>query len=330
MNKRPVVLFIAKRASSASTRYRCINYFPFLIKKNWLPRYAEAKKGIVNKIDMLKKVSDADVVVIARKTFAFPFRHLLAALSKKIVFDFDDAIFLKSSGEKSLVRQQRFKSILNITEQVWAGNRYLAQNASKYCSSVKVIPTAVDCEKYNIKTPKQDRFIDIVWIGSSSTKKYLEQIIPVLDDVAKIFPQVRLKIIADFDLETQIIETCPVAWSEEQEAKEIKSSHIGIAMMPDDPWSKGKCGLKVIQYMAASLPVVVTDTGVHSEIIENNKSGFLVNNKSEWINALSVLIEDKNLRETMGLKGFEIANEKYSLKITSQNMAKSLNRLIKT
>ncbi|MCP4673021.1 MAG: glycosyltransferase family 4 protein [Desulfobacula sp.] len=263
-----------------------------------------------------------------RKTFVFPFRFLVQILSKKLVFDFDDAIFVKSSGKKSELRMRRFKALTSKAHQVWAGNRYLAQNAQKYCPSVKILPTAINTDKYDKDSIKTDEYIDIVWIGSSSTRKYLEQLVPTLDELAHKTPGIRLKIIADFDLETKYIKTSAIAWTDASEAKELASSHIGIAMIPDDPWSRGKCGLKLIQYMAASLPVVASNTGVHPDIVEHSVSGFLVNNKKEWIKALSSLIKNRKQRDSFGARGYDIVKKKYSYNTTTKQMIDHLNKLI--
>ncbi len=325
----PSILFLAKRKASASTRYRCLHYFPFLERAGFKPEHINTKGGLIKKFRILYKVKKADAVVVARKTFTWPFRSLVHRCSKNLIFDFDDAIFVRSSGEKSVLRQSRFKAMLKRVDHVWAGNRYLETMALKYCPSVEVLPTAVDLDRYHLNTEKSENHIDIVWIGSSSTKKYLKRLIPVLDKAAELFPGIRLKIIADFDLETRKIKTVPIAWSEETEGAEIGSSHIGISMMTEDPWSNGKCGLKVIQYMAASLPVIATNNGAHKEIIEHEKSGVLVNNEAEWLDALSDLIKNKEKRDTLGQRGFETVTQRYSLETTSQQMIDSLNRLIR-
>lgn len=320
MKKPPFILFLSKRQSSASTRYRGLNYFTFLKQDGLHPVHMDPKGGLFHKIAVLRQIIKADVVVVLRKTFSLPFRRLVQLLSKKLIFDFDDAIFVKSSGESSKLRMNRFKSMLAGVDHVWAGNRYLAENAGQYTSSVQILPTAVDLTRYKAATPKPDNTIDIVWIGSSSTRKYLEDLLPVLEKLAEKFPHVRLKIIADFNLETTCLTTLPVQWSDETEALELGSGHIGIAAMSDDPWSRGKCGLKVLQYMAASLPVVVSDAGVHREIVDHEKSGYLAEKESEWISALTRLIEDEPLRHAMGERGREIVADRYNYSVTAGQM----------
>ncbi|SDT84227.1 glycosyltransferase family 4 protein [Desulfobacula phenolica] len=328
MKKQPYILFLSKRQSSASTRYRGLNYFSFLKQAGFTPALMDSKGNLVHKIAVLKEVMKADVVVVLRKTFSFPFRRFVQLLSKKLIFDFDDAIFAKSSGGQSKLRMGRFKSMLAGVDHVWAGNRYLAETAEQFNASVEILPTAVDLNRYKSSEAKPDNNIDIVWIGSSSTKKYLQEVIPVLEKLAERVPRIRLKIIADFDLETRSLTTLPIAWKNETEAEELGSSHIGIAMMSDDPWSRGKCGLKVLQYMAASLPVVVSDAGVHGEIVDHGESGYLVNSESEWLSALTRLINDEQLRLSMGEYGRHIVSARYSYDVTSIQVIKRLKGLI--
>lgn len=328
MKNRPTILFLSKKRSSASTRYRCLNYFPFLEKAGFLPRQMNSQGSLLKKLSLLGEIRNADVVVVLRKTFSLPFRIVLGIFSKKIIFDFDDAIFVKSSGKESVLRKRRFKSMVKMVDHTWAGNSYLAQKAEEVCSSVELLPTAVDVSKYKTNEAKTRDHIDIVWIGSSSTRKYLEELIPILEKTAKKHPRIRLKIIADFDLKTTYLTTLAVPWREETEALELGSSHIGIAVMPDDSWSRGKCGLKVLQYMAAALPVVVSDSGVHRDIVKDKKSGFLARENAQWENALEKLINDKPLRESMGRRGNKTVTNHYSYDNTSQQVINTLNTMV--
>jgi glycosyltransferase involved in cell wall biosynthesis len=328
MKEQPYILFLSKSRSSASTRYRSLNYFPFLKQDGLDPVHMDPKGSLFHKMAVLREVMKADVVVVLRKTFSFPFRRLIQFLSKTLVFDFDDAIFAKSSGDSSKTRMDRFKSMLAKVDHVWAGNRYLAENAEQCIDSVEILPTAVDLTRYKTTEAKPDNSIDIVWIGSSSTRKYLEALIPMLEKLAEKVPHVRLKIIADFDLDTTRLTTVPVQWSHETETCELGAGHIGIAVMSDDPWSRGKCGLKVLQYMAASLPVVVSDAGVHREIVEHGKSGYLVKNESEWLSALTRLINDEPLRHSMGEYGRGIVAARYSYATTAGQMIDRLKSFL--
>jgi len=156
------VLFLSKGEDSASTRYRAFNYFPALIAAGWSPSHLSLHDGPVGKLRALKAASTADVVVVLRHGLSFPFLPLLRKYSAKLVFDFDDAIFLKSSGETSSVRGKRFDSTISLCDQVWAGNQYLADRAAAINPHAVLLPTAIDMARYNGKQEKSADTIDIV------------------------------------------------------------------------------------------------------------------------------------------------------------------------
>lgn len=269
----------------------------------------------------------ADVVVILRKTFSLPFLRLLRLCSKNLIFDLDDAIFCRSDGKASNSRQLRFERVARICEQVWAGNLYLADMAGRYNESVKIMPTSLDYRKYLLEVEKNPDYFDLVWIGSRSTQKYLQKWLPVLESLSEIIPNLRLKIVADFDLSSERLKITAVPWSKKGEAEELSSAHIGIAPMSDDSWTKGKCGLKVLQYMAASLPVVSSPTGVNREIVKHGVTGYLAESPKEWWVAIEKLAHDSDLRQAMGEAGQMRVVKQYSIDVTYCKMAKAIYTL---
>jgi glycosyltransferase involved in cell wall biosynthesis len=296
------ILFISKSYNSSSTRYRALQFFPYLKSNGFEPKHITASGGLLAVLKTLQLARQADVVIVLRKTFPLIINWLLRVVSKKLIFDLDDAIFCRSNGAISKTRMKRFKAIVSKSDHVFAGNQFLVDNALKFNSSVSLIPTSIDVEKYNVPARKPTDWIDLVWIGSHSTSKYLLDLIPVLDDIAATQPLLRLKVIADFDIPEAKIPTLIIPWSESGEAYELASSHIGIAPMIENDWTKGKCALKVLQYMAAGLPVISSNVGVNSEAINSEKNGFLVTTPEEWKKAIKTLIDDPELRQTMGGK----------------------------
>jgi glycosyltransferase involved in cell wall biosynthesis len=330
----PNVVFISKGLSSASTRYRAQAFFPILTQHGWHPVHIDGNTGIRFTKELLTTVRAADVVVVLRRTFSGPFRWALGFAAKKLVFDFDDAIFTGAEGKISPGRARGFASMLKKSTQVWAGNSYLAAEAQKHCQDVRIVPTVLDVSHYTpaLTTPKPADFIDLVWIGSSTTKKYLQAALPILDQAHAANPRLRLKVIADFDLPTTGIPKLITPWSSNTEAADLASSHIGIAPMPDDPWTRGKCAFKVIQYMAAALPVISSNTGANKDIVAHNQTGLLVDTPNgspdQWLTAISQLASDPTLRDQMGQAGRARALAHYDLQSAGQEMANRLNQLI--
>ncbi|MGH8670548.1 MAG: glycosyltransferase family 4 protein [Burkholderiales bacterium] len=321
------VLFISKGANAASTRYRARAYFPYLQESGWRPLHMTASGSPIERLQLLRECARADVVVVVRKTFSGLFLALLRGGAKRLVFDFDDAIFLRSDGAPSRLRMGRFARMAGKCDLVWAGNAYLAEHAGRFNSRVAIVPTSLDPAKYGIAVHKPDDSLDLVWIGSKSTRKYLVDIIPTLEQIALKIPSLKLKIVADFSLESNRLPILPVRWDARTEAQEIASSHIGIAPMPDNPWTRGKCALKVLQYMAAGLPVVSSPAGSNAEIVEPGENGFLAAGDEQWENAILRLNADSGLRTRMGESGRKRVHAAFSQEATCRRMVELLDSL---
>ncbi|MEX0774924.1 MAG: glycosyltransferase family 4 protein [Phycisphaeraceae bacterium] len=322
------VLFVTEEMRSPSVRYRALNYFPFLREGGWEPRHLVAERGWGARLSMLRQVRRADVVVVTRKTFHGLTRQALRAMARRLVLDIDDAVFVRDDGSDSPTRRCRFAAMARTCDAVWAGNDYLAQCAARCNASVTVLPTAVDPALYRDARPAPDGgLVDLVWIGSGATRKYLAELTPVLRRLGQARQDVRLKIIADFDLDVAPLRTGAVPWSAATEIDELASAHIGLAPMPDDAWTRGKCGLKVLQYMMARLPVVSSDAGVHRTMVAHQETGLLVNQPEEWLAAITRLADNAALRRAMGDAGRRRALANYALPVLAKRMRDALESL---
>ena len=321
------ILFVSVSEKSASTRYRALNYFSHLRQAGWQPEYFAVQQSPLRRALLLKKAAEADVVVVLRKTFSGFYPKLVRSAAKILIFDFDDAIFMRSTGEPSRTRMKRFERLVEVCDQVWAGNGYLAESAKHYNPAVATLPTSVNPEEYGSTLAKPANTFDLVWIGSRSTKKYLFQLLPALESLTSKVANLRLKVIADFTVSTSKLQVMSVAWSPETEASELASSHIGIAPIPDDAWTRGKCGLKVLQYMAAGLPVIASPYGVQTEMVQHGVSGLLARSSDEWCGALASLAADLALRGKMGEAGMQRVARHFSTDAIFARMISSLESL---
>lgn len=315
------ILFISKGDDSASTRYRALQFFPLLQHAGYEANHATAAGSPAMYLRALRLAAAADIVVVLRKTFPGPLLWLLRRLSRKLVFDFDDAIFCNTDGTPSPTRMRRFGAMAAACDHLLAGNRFLADTAARYNRAVTIVPTCIDTARYASDYPKPQDSVDLVWIGSRSTRKYLVEALPALRLAAARVPRLRLKIIADFDLPDAGLPTLAVPWSARTEALELGSSLFGIAPMRDDDWSRGKCALKVLQYMTAGLPVVSSDAGANAEVIVPGETGYLVGDDESWAERIAQLAVDAALRERMGAAGRRRASADYSLEAGFARMA---------
>lgn len=253
-------------------------------------------------------------------------RHLLAGWeigllrrqARRLIFDFDDAVFLRDSyspkGHHDARRLRRFAATLAACDAVVGGNDFLVGQAVAHCPNARVrtIPTCVDPLRYPVqpaKPPGDGK--ELVWIGSSSTLQGLEQVAPMLEGLGRDVPGLRLRIICDRFPTFRHLEVVPRVWDGAREVADLAGGDIGISWIPDDLWSRGKCGLKVLQYMAAGLPVIANPVGVHPEMIRHGETGFLAATPEEWRAAITTLAGDADLRRRMGAAARLRAEERY-------------------
>lgn len=258
----------------------------------------------------------------------------LALFPKNIplVVDYDDAIFHRYDKHRlSLVRKllgQKIDAVMQRANIVTVGNDYLAERAKQAgAQRVERVPTVVDAKRYAVIEKENALPVTIGWIGQPSTAEYLGLLAPVLK---KMITKHSVRVVAIGPKPTQFqqlpIEVKP--WAEETEAAEIQQFDIGIMPLPDEPWERGKCGYKLIQYMACGKPVVASPVGVNSVIVRQGVNGFLANTEAEWCDSLSLLCGDAALRKRMGDKGRKIMEQDYSLQVAAPRLAELLRSVV--
>lgn len=247
-----------------------------------------------------------------------------------MVVDYDDAVFHRYDRQRNgfvrLLLGNKIAGIMHGSDVVIAGNRYLAEYAEHAgASRVEIIPTVVDTYAYKVRPPEQQRScVTIGWIGTPGT--WRECAVPFLGPLSSLVEGARVKFLAVGAGEGAVagLGFEVRSWSEETEIASIQEMDIGIMPLPDTPWMRGKCGYKLIQYMACGLPVVASPVGVNSEIVEHGVNGFLAETDEDWRKALEALIRDPALRERMGHAGREKVESWYSLQVQGPRVARLL------
>jgi glycosyltransferase involved in cell wall biosynthesis len=260
----------------------------------------------------------ADVVIVQRKLLP---RWQLALLRRRVprlLFDFDDAVWLRDSyagrGPLSGRRERRFAAMLRSADAVVAGNAFLRAAALRWAPSerIAVIPTCVDPSRYPMaEHVRATEGVQLVWVGSSSTLQGLEQVRRMLDGLGLAHPGLHLKLICDRFLALPNLPVVPCRWSEADELEQIAAADVGISWVPDDAWSRGKCGLKVLQYMAAGLPVVANPVGVQAEMVRPGETGYLAETPEQWSDAVGRLAADPVLRARLGRNGRALVEARF-------------------
>ncbi len=271
-----------------------------------------------------------DIVFLQRATFPFGLAGLLQFANKEIIFDIDDAIFLpdSSSGDlmtkfKGLIKERELVDVLRVSKCVIVENDYIRDYVSKYCEKVYKIPGPIDTDRYFVKSDKRKspgEDIVIGWIGSPATTSYLRLLDNVFKEILSMFSGVKVVLIGAGNYSFPDKRVMKTPWSYDTEVGELQKIDIGIMPMPDDRWTRGKLGCKMLQYMALGVPSVVSYTPTNAELIKEGVDGFLVRTESEWTDILSKLIRDENLRSIVGAAGRRTVEKVCSVSVNGPKM----------
>lgn len=300
-------------------RYRIAAFAPGLRAAGCDVTFAAIPRSALRRLLLFSRLKGFDAVILQRRLLPSYQLKYLRRNSRRLLFDFDDAVFYRDSYDRrgivSAQRERRFRNVMSAADEVIAGNDFLREHAvagGAAPGSVHVIPTCVDPAKYPIAVHHANEALTLTWIGSSGTLRALEKRRELFDELAARFPKMRLKIICDRfpDFAPQMV--VPIRWSEENEASEVAAGDIGINLMPDDLWGRGKCGLKILQYYAAGLPVIANSVGVHTEMVQSGITGLLANTVKEWIDAICALSNPEQ-RRAMGVAARKYVEERFSV-----------------
>ena len=241
------------------------------------------------------------------------------------VLDFDDAVFHHYDQHRvSVVRKlygKRIDRLMAEAALVVCGNDYLAERAKQAVTPwVEVLPTVIDLDRYPVPIQKAETTPPrIVWIGSPSTVKYLDLLREPLKALAKTTPFIFRVIGGEFHVDGVQTECLP--WTEATEVSDIMACDVGVMPLEDTAWERGKCGYKLIQYMACNLPVVASPVGVNQTIVSNGVNGLLASGPADWLESFEHLLSNSEARQNMGQAGRSQVENVYSLQVTAPRLA---------
>lgn len=266
-----------------------------------------------------------DVVILQRHLFPGgdeSLEYLLEALDLRIVYDFDDAIFTVpphlapkdwKSNPQVMRELRKTRRLIDLSSHVVAGNDYLGQYASRFNRNVSIVPTPVDSHRLQLGSGTRRR-LDIAvigWMGTSANLYYLEQLKPVFTRLARKHA-ILLKIVCSQQFEIKGVRVARKDWREEDEYEDISSFDIAVMPLTDDEWTRGKCGYKLLKYMSVGVPSVASAVGMNNDIITDGVNGFLARTEDEWVEKLSILIDDWRVRSKFRLEARSKVQAKYS------------------
>jgi glycosyltransferase involved in cell wall biosynthesis len=326
----------------ASSRLRFLQFIPGLanhglavencplFEDEYLERFYSGQKirpfrdvaiPMVKRVWSMLQDREYDVVWVEKESFPFIpwfFERLAGLRMPPVVVDYDDAVFhsydMHRFGLVQKVLGRKIDHVMAQAQCVVAGNSYLA-NRAKLAGARKIvtIPTVLDPERYPTKVRSGAEPFRIGWIGTKSTSVYLRSISPALAQaVQKLGAEI--VIIGAEKLDLPGVNPTYVRWSEETEAAELRRLTVGIMPLTDNPWDRGKCGYKLLQYMACGLPVVASPVGVNSDIVSEGETGFLAKSDDEWYKAFKFMFDSADTAAALGSAGRLRLESIYSIK----------------
>jgi glycosyltransferase involved in cell wall biosynthesis len=341
------ILFIATHYKNRAPgqRYRFEQYMDYLTqngfkcklafvinKKDDLIFYAPGKiamkfilliKFFLKRIIQIIKATQYDVIFIFRESFFVGgpfFERIFKLLGKKIIYDFDDAIWLPNVSDENkkflfLKAPNKTSSICKMANVVITGNEYLSNYAKQFNSNVFIIPSTIDLNYYQTNHSKAKKeAITIGWSGSSTTVQHFKILIPVFEKLKlKYADKINFVVYGDPNYKNEILDIQGIKWTHESEVETINNFDIGVMPLPDNQWTQGKCAMKGLQYMALKVPTIMSPVGVNKKVIQHGVNGYLAENEKDWIECLELLINDAQLREKMGDAGYMTIVNEYSV-----------------
>ena len=288
------------------------------------------RSSLLERLRLIREAGRHDLVILF-KTIGFSAFDLyrLRRKNPRIIFDYDDAVMFREQKYARPIRVREFEKFVRTIEHcaaVVAGNGFLARMAEACGKPTTVLPTPVDVAKYVVHDSEPND-LTIGWVGLSDGFVYLRHIQPALQELTKMFRGLKLRVVSDKPLELDGVRVENEKWQLEREQADLSQFTIGIMPLTDTLWTRGKCGYKILQYMAAGIPSVASAVGANLDIVTDGENGFLAKTTEDWVRLTATLADDPVLRKKFGLKGRQLVESRYSLDQFADRYIKLMNEV---
>lgn len=328
------LLFLILGPDKPSSKTRVLAALDFLRARGHEAGARQLPRRLAGRVALLASAGRYDLVVLQKKLLNPLQFQLLRRASRRLVFDFDDAVMFHEIERREPVRGRffaRFTATAAACDGVIAGNTYLAEFARAARGGpdgVVVLPTAPDERQITAKTYTQAEGVVIGWMGTKGNLQHLQAIAPALRRICAAHGNVTVRVVADAAPELPGVALDYRPWRREEELADLHSFDIGVMPLADDLWTRGKGGFKLLQYMAAGVPAVAAPVGINREIIDDGVNGFLAGSEDAWASRLEQLVGDPELRERLGRRGRQTVEADYSLTRFRERLADFLESLL--
>ena len=316
MPRLPRILVITIDPAEAAFRLRLGILAPLLAADGFAFDFRARPSDFGQRRRLMATAGNYDAVIVQRKLLDPSHARLLRRMAKRVIYDLDDAVMTQRrdvSAWSQWLKRRRFRATAAAADHIVAGNEYLAGQFRELGRPVTVLPTVVDPDHYTVKRHAPTDRPTLVWIGSGSTLPYLKRWMPHLEAAAERVPGLRLVTIADQTVTSDVLPVEHVPWSEAGEAAALARGDIGIAPTPEDRWTAGKSGFKIVQYMATGLPTIASPVGANGAIVADGTTGLLPPTPDAWPDAVERLAADVSARATMGAAARQAVLNHYAL-----------------
>jgi len=289
----------------------------------------ETARGYLRRLGELGRLGGYDVAYVYREAALLGPAWIEKRLARRlpVVFDFDDAIYLPAHAEANaaarfLKRPGKAAEVCRLARHVTVGNETLAEFARRHAAAVTVIPSTIDTDAYVVRARPPNPRPVVGWTGSGTTVPYLR---PLAGALARLRERVDFEMrVIGGDVEIPGVEVRCQPWRAESEVDDLRALDVGLMPLPDDEWTRGKGGMKALQYMALAIPPVLSPVGANATIVDDGVSGFHARGDQEWVDRIERLLKDGALRARMGSAARRTVEESYSARVHAPRMARVL------
>ncbi len=324
------ILALVPDLKEPSCRFRVLQYVEPLAAEGINFEVMELSRCKLRRWSLLRSAGGYDAVFLHRKLLNSVDYRVLKKHARRLIYDFDDALIYRDSNapeQSSRTRQKKFKRLVSGADLVIAGSNYLSDLARPWRREIAVLPTVVDLADYPTE-PAAGSGKVIGWMGTKSNFIYLDLLRPALGELSRADPEIEFSVVSNGTPDLPGVRFGEKPWSREEEVSDLLSFDVGVMPLLDDPWTRGKCALKIIQYFAAFLPVVCSPVGANLEVVEEGVSGCFARDEKGWREGLKLLLGSAGVREEMGRAGRKLVEEKYSLVVAVPRLVKLLKETV--
>ncbi len=303
------LLIVSNNPKRGSFRDRIGGYLDIMAAHGITPTVEVPDRSLVKRIHQYRQMDRYDVVLLHKKSLPLFDAAFFKPRKAKVIFNYDDAIMFNNRGIPTRTHGQRFRRSLRAADVVLVGSSYLAQQAAPYHDNIRILPLGLNTNKYRCGTRKQDGKVRLVWVGRPVTLGYLEQLKPVIRELAGQYPSLVLRLVCEEFIDIEGVAIEKIQWTPEIRYRALAEADIGLAPLPDNPFTRGKCTFKVLEYSASGLPVVASPVGTNVDHVKDGVTGHLAATPDQWLQKLRILLDNPALRSDMGAQGREYARE---------------------